>query len=287
MAQYGSVFVDERYSAIVAPNLYGQAVLQPGVTYNDDYQGDAASGLVKIPKIVRDGDGDPLPPASDFTHENAETTLIDLRLNNGFFKSKKIYSIAAASVPYKLADAQLSVATKDAQQDWQRGGLACLVKEGVADADTTALTKTNIKTRIIATRKALRAKHANPDVLIISVDAFAAFLEFSGSEYTPDTNESVAKTGRSGSWFGFKVLEGDLLGGATDKFYDHTGVLQTVDTSKVDYIMYDHLAFSIVNHLQTIRLKDAINFVGSYAQVNINSGYRVNNTDMVMVHQHV
>ena len=63
MAQYGTVYVDERYSAIVAPNLYGQSTLQPKITYNDAYQGDAASGLVKIPRIVRDGNGDPKPPA--------------------------------------------------------------------------------------------------------------------------------------------------------------------------------------------------------------------------------
>lgn len=286
MAQYGTVYVDERYSAIVAPNLYGQSTLQPKITYNDAYQGDAASGLVKIPRIVRDGNGDPKPPASDFSHETAANVLLDLRLNNGFFKSKKIYGIAAASVNYKLAEAQLATSTQDARQDWQRSGLACLIKEGTADTDTSALTKANLKQRIVAARAALRAKHAMPDVLTLSVGAFAAFLEFAGSEYTPDKNNEVATTGRSGSWLGFRVCEADLIDGAVNKYFDNAGVLQTVDMTKVDFVMYDHLAFAVVNHLETIRIVDAVDFVGSYAQVNINSGYRVNNADMVLVHQH-
>jgi len=286
MAQYGNTYVDERYSAIVAPNLYGQSTLQPGVTFNDQYQGDAASGLVKIPRIVRDGNGDPLPPASDFTHENAENVLIDLRLNNGFFKSKKIYGIAAASVNYQLAEAQLATSTQDARQDWQRSGLACLIKEGTADTDTSAITKANIKQRIVAARAALRAKHAMPNVLKLSVSAFAAFLEFAGSEYTPDKNNEVATTGRSGNWLGFRVYEADLMDGAVNKYYDHAGTLQTVDMTKADFVMYDYMAYAVVNHLETIRLVDATQFVGSYAQVNINSGFRVNNADMVLVHQH-
>lgn len=286
MAQYGNVFVDERYSAILAPNLFGLATLQPGVSYNDSYQGDAASGLVKITKITRDGDSDPKSPASDFTHEQAATTLLDLRINNGFFKSKKIYGVAAASVSYKLAEEQLALSTQEARQDWQRSGLACLVKEGTADSDTTAITKANIKARIVAARKALRASHALADTLKFSVEAFAAFLEFAGTEYTPDQNDSINKTGRSGSWLGFRVYEADLMDGASNKYYDNAGVLQTVDMTKVDFVMYDHLALNIVNHLSTFRIVDAVDFVGSYAQVNVNAGYRVSNPLMVMVHQH-
>ena len=65
MAQYGSVSVDEKYSAILEPNLYGDAIFQPGVTFNAEHQGDAACGLVKIYKTTRDASADPQQSAGD------------------------------------------------------------------------------------------------------------------------------------------------------------------------------------------------------------------------------
>ena len=48
MAQYGSFYVDDRFGKILEPNLYGDAIMQPNQTFNNQYQGDAAAGLVKI-----------------------------------------------------------------------------------------------------------------------------------------------------------------------------------------------------------------------------------------------
>ena len=52
---YGNLNVDERYSSLVEPNLYFDNIFEPGITYNDAYQGDANSGLVKISKQKSDG----------------------------------------------------------------------------------------------------------------------------------------------------------------------------------------------------------------------------------------
>ena len=46
--EYGGYNVTEKYSSIVEPNLYYDSIFQPGMTYTDKFQGDAASGLVKI-----------------------------------------------------------------------------------------------------------------------------------------------------------------------------------------------------------------------------------------------
>ncbi|MCA5960415.1 hypothetical protein LC724_08140 [Blautia sp. RD014234] len=37
--EYGGYNVNEKYSPIVAPNFYFDAVFQPGLTYSDQYQG--------------------------------------------------------------------------------------------------------------------------------------------------------------------------------------------------------------------------------------------------------
>lgn len=281
--QYGDTFVDERYSDILEPNLYGDAILQPGKTFNAQYQGDANAGLVKIYKTTRDASGDPQKPAGDFTHEKTENSLIDLRLNNAFRKSKKIYKVTANSVGYALAEETLSTAVKDNQEDWQYSGLACLVNEGTLLTDTSAIMVDNIKSKVIALRKELRKKHARPDTVVADVDTYSTMLEAAGKDYTPSTNENTLTTGRVGTWLGMTWYEGDLLDKADAKYYDFADALQTVDLTNIGLIMYDHTAFHCVNNLQVMRLVDATDFVGSYAQNEINTGYRVSNTEKIAV----
>lgn len=283
--QYGNNYVNENYSKIVEPNLYGDAVMQPGKTFNAEHQGDANAGLVKIYKQTRDEGGDPEKPAGDFSHENTSNTLIDLRLNNAFRKSKKIHKVTANSVSYQMAESVLSTATQDVQEDWQQSALACLVNEGTILADTSAITAANLKTSILALRRALRKKHARPDCAIASVDLYSTMLEVAGKDYTPSTNENTLTSGRVGQWLGMTWYEGDLLDKVAAKYYSHddSDTPKTVDLSIVDLIMYDHRAFHCVDNLEVIRLVDATDFVGTYAQVEINSGFRVSNPDMVAI----
>ncbi len=285
--QYGSVFVDEKYSAILEPNLFGDSVLQPGKTYNEQYQGDAKSGLVKIYKTTADAAADPGTPAGDFSNENAANTLIDLRLGNAYRKSKKIYKVAANAVAYNLAEETLATAVKENQRDWQYSGLACLAFEGTALSDNTAITKDNIKSIIIAARLALRTDHAKPDVVIASVAVYSVMLEAAGTQYTPSINENTLTTGRVGTWLGMTWYEGDLLDREQAKYYDYAGTLQTVDLTDIDFIMYDHTAFHCVNNLEMMRLIDAESFTGTLAQNEINSGFRVSNAVKVVIKKNV
>jgi len=283
MAQYGSFYVDERYSKILEPNLYGDAIMQPGQTFNNQYQGDAAAGLVKIYKTTRDSAVDPTTPAGDFSNENIANTLIDLRLNNSFRKSKKIYDVAANSVQYKVADETLSTAIKDVQEGWHYSALACLAYEGTDLEDYTAITKDNIKSYVLTARKALRNNHAKPNTVIASVAVYSSMLELAGGDYTPSKNENTLTTGRVGMWLGMTWYEGDLLDNEQAKYYDHAGTLRVVDLTDVDFIMYDSTTFHIVNNLNAMRLRDAESFVGTLAQVEINAGFRVSNSEKVVV----
>ena len=283
MAQYGSFYVDDRFGKILEPNLYGDAIMQPGQTFNNQYQGDAAAGLVKIYKTTRDSAVDPTTPAGDFSNENIANTLIDLRLNNSFRKSKKIYDVAANSVQYKVADETLSTAIKDVQEGWHYSALACLAYEGTDLADYTAVTKDNIKSYVLTARKALRNNHAKPNTVIASVAVYSAMLELAGGDYTPSKNENTLTTGRVGVWLGMTWYEGDLLDNEQAKYYDHAGALQVVDLTDVDFIMYDSTTFHIVNNLNAMRLRDAESFIGTLAQVEINAGFRVSNAEKVVI----
>lgn len=283
MAQYGSTYVNENYSKILEPNLYGDAIMQPNQTFNNQYQGDAKAGLVKIYKTTRDSAVDPTTPAGDFSNESIANTLIDLRLNNSFRKSKKIYQVAANSVTYKLADETLSTAIKDIQEGWQYSALACLAYEGTDLADYTEITKDNIKSYVLTARKTLRNNHAKPNTVIASVAVYSSMLELAGGDYTPSKNENTLTTGRVGMWLGMTWYEGDLLDNEQAKYYDHAGTLRVVDLTDVDFIMYDSTTFHIVDNLNAMRIKDAEGFVGSLAQVEINTGFRVSNAEKVVI----
>ena len=283
MAQYENFYVDDRFGKILEPNLYGDAIMQPGQTFNNQYQGDAAAGLVKIYKTTRDSAVDPTTPAGDFSNENIANTLIELRLNNSFRKSKKIYDVAANSVQYKVADETLSTAIKDVQEGWHYSALACLAYEGTDLADYTAITKDNIKSYVLTARKALRNNHAKPNTVIASVAVYSAMLELAGGDYTPSKNENTLTTGRVGVWLGMTWYEGDLLDNEQAKYYDHAGTLRVVDLTDVDFIMYDSTTFHIVNNLNAMRLRDAESFIGTLAQVEINAGFRVSNAEKVVI----
>lgn len=281
--KYGTMNVNETYSAIVEPNLYFDAIFQPGRTYSDEHQGDANSGLVKVYKTKSDGVNDPQAPASDFSHTNAENELIDLRLNNAQRKSKKIYKVQANAVPYDMAEQHLSAAVQDCKEGWQASGLACLVHEGTLSADTKAITAENIKKIIIAARKEARKGKAVPNVVMASVDTYSTMLEAAGDQYTPVTNDNMIETGQVGKWLGMLWVECNQTVLDAAKYYDYAGDLQTEDLTKVDFVMYDFRAFSVVDNLEEIRVIDSENFVGSLAQVEINTGYRVTTKEKVIV----
>jgi len=285
--EYGGYYVDEKYSALVEPNLYFDAIFQPGLTYTDKHQGDASSGLVKIYKLNGDGVQDPKAPASDLDHTKAENSLIDLRLNNTQNKSKKIYQVQANAVPYGMAEEHLAQATIDCKEGWQASGLACLATEGTELSDTTALTKSNIKRGILDARKSVRKGKAVANVVLASVDTYTTMLEAAGDQYTPVINDGIMQTGQIGRWMGMLWVECNMLDLLDDaKYFDHTGNLKTVDLTKIDFIMYDYSALSIVDNLEAIRLKDSENFIGALAQVEINSGYRVTTSEKVAVKKH-
>ena len=111
-------------------------------------------------------------------------------------------------------------------------------------------------------------------------------LKQAGSEFTPNTNEQIALTGRVGQWLGMTFIECAMLAETAGKYYDYSGTLKTVDFSKVDYIMYNHRALSIIDSFEAARLRDAENFVGTKAQVEMNVGYRVTNKALVRVRKH-
>jgi uncharacterized protein YcbK (DUF882 family) len=283
--EYGGYNVEEKYSRIVEPNFYFDAVLQPGLTFSDQFQGDATgAGAVKIFKLAAKSAKDPKVPASDFDHTNAGNELIPLLLNNLQQESTKIYNVQAQAVPYDMADSHLSQSVQVCREGWQMSGLACLAHEGTAMSDTAAITTDNIISKVIAGRKAIRKQKASANVVMASVETYSTMLEVAGDKFIPVKNDEIIRTGQMGYYLGMLWVECNMLDLSTAaKYYDYTGKLQTEDLSKVEYIMYDWRGFHIVDLLDMARLKDSENFNGTLAQVEIVSGYRLGDPNYAVV----
>jgi hypothetical protein len=279
---YNSVYVDEKYASILEPNLFYSNVFQPNVTFTDKYQTGPAGGLyVHKPGISSIAPG---TPGRDFSDANVADTLVQITLNNNFMRSRKIFGVQAAAVGFPKAEAELSLAIQECAQGYTLTGLACLVYESTSEASADALTTSNIKSDILTNRKTIVDAGAMANVLLCSTKTYATILEYAGSDFTPTMNDALNASGRVGTWLGFTVIEANGLSASTATYYDYGGNLRTVtfqtavaEASYVDYVMYDSDAFSILTNFETTRMVDSERFVGSLAQVEMNSGYRLTN----------
>ena len=280
--QYGNVNVDEKYSPIIEPNLYYNSVFAPGKTFTDKYETGPAGGIY-VHKLATTAVGVGTP-GRDFTDVTASDSLIQIVLNNNFQQSKKIYGVQAAAVGINLANEELSVAVAEVAESWNAAGLACLISEGTTASSTASITKNSVKKAIIDARKQIVSAKGKADVLLASPDTFACILEAAGSEFVPEANEFINRTGTVGQWLGLTVLECAALAASSGEYYNAAGSKVTSSFSGVDFIMYNKDALSIITNLDAARIKDSENFVGSKAQVEINSGFKVTSAAQVVVH---
>ena len=279
---YNTQNVDEKYLSIIEPNLYYKSVLIPGLTFTDKYETQA--GGIYVHRI---GGGKttgvvPGTPGRDFSDEVVADSLIQIVFNNNFQKSRKIYGVTAQNVAYNKVEAELAEAVKQVSQGWQTSGVACMVQEGTDMADTTAITKENIKDKFIAMRKKVIDNAGNVNFAIVSTAVFEAYLQYTGTEYTPSMNEAVLG-GRNVDFLGLTMIEANILNQSIAKYYDYTGSLKTVDLTKVDVIMGYYEGFSALNNFEMLRAIDSERFSGMLAQVETNAGYRVTNPDLIAV----
>ena len=276
LISYGNKFVDEKYSPIAEENLYYDAIFVAGITFTDKYQeGEMGKLLVHKPGKSTVVVGQ---PAQDFSDIDVADSLITITLNNSFRQSRKIYQVAANAVRFDLAVEEFESAMLDVQESWQISATAALVDGGTGVVDITAITSTNIKEKIVDFRKTLRDAKARANVVLHNTTSYAAMLLAAGAEFTPARNERINETGEVGRWLGMLHVECQQLNESAAKVYDNAGVLQTIDLTEVDFIMYDYRAFSILDNLNAMRIKDTEDFVGSKAQVEINSGFQVTNS---------
>lgn len=280
----GNATVATGMSPIVEAGLYADAIFIDGVTFTSQHNIGSA-GQIQVVKYAGGRGVKPGTPGANFTDRDYTNTVIDINVNNSFKDSVKVPNYFEATIPSNiLMDKTLEV-TQKTGTGRQESALAALVGQGTASGDTDVLKVENIKSKVIAMRSELRKKHAKPNVVIASVDTYALMLEAAGKDFTPMYNDDVIRQGKVGLWLGMLWIEADLLDGSTSdyQYLNESGVATTVDTSEVDFIMYDFMAFSLIDRLDALRVKESERFIGSLVQEEIVSGFKVTNGDCVLV----
>lgn len=277
--------VDARYAKIFEPNLYHNTWLVPGVTFTDKYKIGPA-GQIFVHQLNDATETEPGTPGRDFTHKNAADTLIPIMLNNNYQESDKAYGVAIESIEANVADTLLSNVVAKIQGGYNQSALACLVTEGTA-VSGTALTKDNIRSEIIAARTDIVKKKARANTVLCSPETFGLILDAAGAAFTPTINDRMTNDGQVGRWLGMNFIECSGLSATNAKYYNSGNTLKTATFTGIDFIMYDFDALSVVSNLEAFRLMDgSLNFVGVVAQGELNTGFRVTNSNRVAVRKH-
>ena len=257
----GSETVDTKFSALVEPNLFPDMIFQPNITFTDKYETDAMGQLFvrKLGKGTVD-----VTTGLTFSHQQTADALISIVLDKHFKQSEAIYEAVEVARTSGSGVQKFETLMANVQAAWQKEANDSLVAGATASALTTATTSSTLfKTNFIGVRKELRDNDANPDVIIVSTKQYAYMLDYSGKEYQPNYNDEVMRTGSVGRFLGANVYESTILAD------DGT-------SGAVEFVFYDHDAYSILSQLVGARIIDAgKDWVGSAAQVHIISGFKV------------
>lgn len=266
--------------------LRSDNLIIPNLTCSDRFN--MVAGQIQVSRYKGSGITAPKAPGSNFVGSDFANDVVTINCNNSFQKEVDVRGIVAATMPVDvLTDTVINV-SEDVREDREATCLAVLTKGGTADTDTTVVTAENVKSLLIGSRKALRKKHAKPNIVFCSVDTYSAVLEANGKDFTPIKNDEIQLTGRIGSSMGMIFIEATRLDNfSTYSYIDAEGAEITQSIADVDYIMYDFNAFSVIDKLMAIRAINTEDFVGTKVQVDVTSGIKVTNANCVLVKKHV
>lgn len=277
--------VDTIFSKVLVQNLFKDQTFKPGVTFTDKY--DERAGQIYARRLGKTAATVASALSSgglDFSHTETADSLILIQKKDVIKRSEKCYDLVdALRASGKSADKVVEVVAEfneACQIKWMSYLLAdtvtangVLLGGATRSANTTAdSTLASLVASILADREQIRVNGGNADVLIISPAMETKFLAnaySAGNAFVPETNEEMLKEGRIGRLYGMNVYTSNLIGGGTPSVVPVAGnaPANTGAAANCEYIIYDHDTFAIAMDIEGARLVNAIDFVGSYAQI--------------------
>lgn len=282
-------YTDDKYHNLVEPNLWYKNIFVPGVTYTDKYQlGPAGQIFVHKPGVATIT---ATAPGADFSDAIVQDSLITIALNKQFNRSRKIYGATEKSVSYNIAAAELETAIQEIQKAWTLQAYLALVGETsilVSDNILTVVDNgdTPVYDQIVADRAKLINAGANPDTIIVSPAVYAYLLKSDEFQRTGAIGDDAVANGIVGRVAGLNVVEYQAVdSGIADG--STIGGITWASGDLMEYVIYDSDAFSIVTSVEAIRVVDEpTRFVGTLAQVQIVSGFKLTNPSRALLKFH-
>lgn len=282
--------VDTVFSKVIVKNLFKDNTFQAGKTFTNKYEERGgqiyARRLGKTAATVKTATS---AGGLDLVHTETADSLVLIQKLDAISRSEKCYDLVdKLRESGKTADKAVEVVDefKEACQiQWMSYLLADPVTSGgvklggaTRSANTTADTAlSTLVASILADREQIRVNGGNADVLIISPAMETLFLAnayTAGNAFVPETNEAMLKDGKVGRLYGMDVYTSNLIGGGTPSVLPVAGnaPANTGTAANCEYIIYDHDTFAIAMDIEGARFTNAIDFIGSYAQIQGLSG---------------
>ena len=280
-------YVDDKFSALLEPNLWFKNIFQPGVTFTDKYQtGPAGQIMIHKPGITAITS---TVPGADFSDAIDGDSLITISLNTQFNRSRKIYGATLASVAYSAVASEMETAIQEVKKGWTLAAYTALIETTSVISSTntaTVVSASDIYDTIVDDRAKLVATGVTPDTLIVSPAVYAMLLKSDEFQRTGLVGDNVVNNGIVGRVAGLNVVEYEAADSAAVDGETISGITWATG-DLMEYVMYDHDAFSIITSVEAIRaVEEPTRFVGTLAQVQIVSGFKVTNPAKVLLKYH-
>lgn len=293
--------VDVVFSKILVANLFKDETFIAGKTFTDKYN--ERGGQIYARRLGKTaGQKKDATAAGGLDLQTATETadsLVLIQKKDALSRNEKCYELvetlrASGKSVDKVAEV-IEEFKELCQITWMGYLLATpALENAVGLGGATRIANTNANTTladlikdILGAREQIRVNGGTADVLIVSPQMETLFLAnayTSGNAFLPETNEEVLKTGKIGRLFGLNVYSSNLIGGGTPTVLPVAGnaPANTGDAAKCEFIIYDHDAFAIAMDIEGLRLTNAIDFIGSYAQIQAVCGGGVTNPALAM-----
>ena len=279
--------VDDKFSPLLEPNLWHNNIFVPGVTYTDKYQMSAAGQIMVHKPGV--GTVTSTVPGADFTDVIVQDSIIPIILNEQFNRSRKIYGATLASVAYAAAASEMETGIQEVKKGWTLAAYTTLIETAsVINSDNilTLVAADTVYDQIVADRQKLVETGVKPDTLIVSPSVYGMLLKSAEFQRTGTIGDNTVANAIVGRVAGLNVVEYEAADSAAVDAQTIGGITWA-SGDEMEYVMYEKDTFSIVTSVEAIRLvEEPTRFVGTLAQVQIVSGFKVTNPAKVLLKFH-
>jgi hypothetical protein len=280
-------YTDDKYSPLLEPNLWNNNIFVPGVTFTDKYQmGPAGQIFVHKPGIAAVTS---TVPGADFSDAIVQDSIIPIILNQQFNRSRKIYGATLASVAYSAAASEMETAIQEVRKGWTLAAYTAMIETAsviVSDNVLTVVAADTAYDQIVADRQKLVEAGVKPDTIIVSPASYGFLLKSAEFQRVGDIGDEAVANGIVGRVAGLNVVEYEAADSAAVDGQTIGGITWA-SGDLMEYVIYDHEAFSIVTSVEAIRLvEEPTRFVGTLAQVQLVSGFKVTNVAKVLLKLH-